>query len=263
MRVSVIMGAYNAEKTISRAIDSILNQSYSDWIFIICDDGSKDGTYKVLTDYKKRFPNKFVILKNEPNKGLTHSLNKCLKYATSEYVARMDADDVSLPNRFERQIAFLDNNPEYAFVGTAIERFDEDGVWSKTDNINIEPSKEHFYKSSGFVHPSVVIRKAALDSVGYYREAWFTNRCEDYDLWMRLYANGYKGYNLKDVLFQYYEGKESFPKRKYKYRICEAVTRAKGYAALKMYPKGLIYIMKPLVSGFIPPVVIKYIHSHK
>ncbi len=263
MRVSVIMGAYNAEKTISRAIDSILNQSYSDWVFIICDDGSSDGTFEILDSYNNRFPNKFIILKNELNRGLTYSLNNCLMYVSSEYVARMDADDISLPNRLERQVAFLDSNPEYAFVGTSIERFDEEGVWSKTENIDIKPSKEHFYVSSGFVHPTVVIRKTALDKVGNYREAWFTNRCEDYDLWMRLYASGFKGYNLKEILFQYYEGKDSFPKRKYKYRICEAVTRAKGYASLKMYPRGFIYILRPLISGLIPPKIIRYIHKHK
>lgn len=262
MRVSVIMGAYNAEKTVARAIDSIIKQKYKDWVFIICDDGSKDRTLEILYDYKDRYPDKFIVLKNAENKGLTKTLNHCLKYVDTEYIARMDADDLSLPGRFEKEVFFLDNHPEYAFVGCAVERFDEGGVWNKTRITNVSPTKECFYKSSGFIHPTIMIRKSALDNVGGYREAWFTNRCEDYDLWMRLYAHGFVGYNLNEVLLQYYEGKDSFPKRKFRYRICEFVMRAKGYKALHMYPKGCIYVFKPLIAGLIPKRVIKLLHKY-
>lgn len=261
MRVSVIMGAYNVEKTVARAIDSIIVQEYKDWVFIICDDGSKDRTLDILNDYKAQYPGKFIIIKNPENRGLTYTLNHCLKHVDSEYVARMDADDVSLPNRFKREVEFLDTHPEYAFVGSAVERFDEGGVWKETRIKITNPTKECFYKSTGFMHPTVMVRKSAYDLVNGYKEAWYTNRCEDYDLWMRMYANDLRGYNIDEILFQYYEGKDSFPKRKYKYRIGEAVMRAKGYKSLKMYPKGIIYVMKPLVSGILPPQVVKYIHS--
>lgn len=262
MKISIIMGAYNVEKTIARSIESIVNQTYNDWIFVICDDGSMDGTFAIMEKYKKKYPDKFIILRNENNKGLAYTLNHCLKYVQSEYVARMDADDISLPNRLKIQAEFLDNNLEYAFVGSAVERFDENGVWKRT-YIKNEPSKDSFYKSSGFVHPTIMIRKAALDAVNNYRVAWFTNRCEDYDLWMRLYANGFKGYNIDEILFQYYEGKDSFPKRKYRYRICEAVMRAKGYASLNMYPKGAIFLFRPLIVGLLPSFIIKKIHKHQ
>lgn len=261
MRVSVIMGAYNVEKTVARAIDSILTQSFSDWVFIICDDGSKDHTLDIINDYKKKYPDKFVVLTNLQNKGLTYTLNHCLKYADSEYIARMDADDISLPDRFAREVLFLDTHPEYAFVGCAVERFDEGGVWKKGSIKTESPTKNCFYSSSGFIHPTVMVRKSAYDLVHGYREAWYTNRCEDYDLWMRMYASGLKGYNINEILFQYYEGKDSFPKRKYRYRIGEAVMRAKGYSALKMYPKGFAYIFKPLVIGLLPSKVVKYIHG--
>ena len=261
MKISVIMGAYNVENTVSNAIDSIINQTFDDWIFIICDDGSSDKTFKILYDYKTKYPEKFVILRNGVNRGLTFTLNRCLEHANSDYIARMDADDISLPERFMKQVEFLDKHPEYAFVGCAIERFDESGVWKKGCIINPTPSKECFYHSSGFVHPTIMIRSQALQDVDGYREAWFTNRCEDYDLWMRLYAKGYQGYNINEILFQYYEGKDSFPKRKYKYRIGEAVTRAKGYLSLSMYPKGFIYIFKPLVSGLLPNKVVISLHK--
>lgn len=259
-RVSVIMGAYNVEKTLRASIDSILNQTYNDWVFIICDDGSSDRTYEILLDYKKKYPDKFIILKNKRNRGLTYTLNHCLRYVRTEYVARMDADDISLPNRLFKQVLFLDNNSKYGLVGCATERFDENGVWKKCKTIK-KPKPQTFYHSSGFVHPTILMRKSVLDLVNGYREAWFTNRCEDYDLWMRMYAKGIRGYNLSEILFQYYEGKDSFPKRKYKYRIGEAVMRAKGYAMLHLYPKGLIYVFKPLIIGLLPSSFVKNKHK--
>ena len=172
MKVSVIMGAFNVEKTIVRAIDSIIAQTFTDWNFIICDDGSSDKTMEILQSYKTKFPEKFIILCNGRNRGLTYTLNHCLEYANSEYIARMDADDISLPQRFEREVSFLDSRPEYAFVSCAIERFDENGVWAKNYILNATPTKEIFYRSSGFVHPSVLIRRQSLMHVGGYRDAW-------------------------------------------------------------------------------------------
>jgi len=254
------MGVYNSEKTLHRAIDSILQQTYNDWVFVICDDGSTDSSLRILEDYKVQCPDKFIIIKNDGNRGLTYTLNRCLHHVKSEYVARMDADDISLPNRFDREVEFLDHNPEYGFVGCSIERFDEDGVWAQNHEKNdVEP--KDFYKSSCFVHPTVMMRKSMLDEVEGYRVAWFTNRCEDYDLWMRLYAKGFKGYNLKETLFQYYEGKDSVPKRKYKYRIGETVMRAKGYSTLNLFPKGIIYVCKPIIAGLIPGWLVKKLHK--
>ncbi len=262
MKIAVIMGAYNVEKTVARSIDSILKQSYEEWIFIICDDGSTDGTIHILNSYKEKYPEKFIILSNEKNRGLTYSLNHCLQYADTEFVARMDADDISLPGRFEAEVDFLSSNEEYAFVGCAVERFDEDGVWKKCGVIE-KPDSKVFYNTTGFTHPTILIRRKALEAVNNYNDVWYTNRCEDYDLWMRLYAAGYKGYNLKEILFQYYEGKDSFPKRKYRYRFGEAVMRAKGYAALGLYPKGLIFVLKPLVAGLLPSTIVKKIHKKR
>lgn len=262
MRISVIMGAFNVEKTIARAIDSILSQTCSDWVFIICDDGSSDHTWEIVSTYKTNYPEKIILIKNEQNKGLTYSLNKCLQYVETEYVARMDADDISLPNRLEEEIRFLDSHPEYAFVGCAVERFDENGAWMKCQ-VEERPQKDIFYNSSGFAHPTIMIRKSALEKVNNYREKWYTNRCEDYDLWMRLYSAGYKGYNINKQLFMYYEGKDSFPKKKYKYRICEAVMRAKGYSMLGMYPKGLFYVVKPLIAGLLPSKLAVKIHKKR
>lgn len=117
-KVSIIMGIYNCAPTLPEAIDSILAQTFSDWQLILCNDGSADNTYAVAKSYQKRFPGKIVLLQNERNMGLNHTLNRCLKEASGEYVARMDGDDISLPNRLEKEVAFLDGHPEYAIVST-------------------------------------------------------------------------------------------------------------------------------------------------
>lgn len=255
-RVSVIMGVYNCEKTVAASIDSILSQTFTDWEFIICDDGSTDGSYSILQGYEKRFPSKIKVYKNDKNMGLTKTLNICLSYCDSEYIARMDADDVSLPERFQKQVDFLDGNKEYGFVGCLTAKFDENGVWATTSSIE-KPTSSDFLWGSCFAHPTVLLRKSALDSVGCYRESSNTNRCEDYDLWLRMYAAGIIGYNLQEILFYYYEGKNSYPKRKYRYRINEAKVRLHGFKALGLMPKGHIYVVKPLVVGLLPHRVVR------
>ena len=109
-KVSVIMGFYNNESTLARAINSILNQTYDKWELIMCDDGSTDYSYSIAKDYFKKYPDRIKLLQNPKNMHLANALNRCLKEASGEYIARMDADDESLPQRFERQVEFLDNH---------------------------------------------------------------------------------------------------------------------------------------------------------
>ena len=111
-KVSIIMGAYNCEETLEDSINSILNQTFTDWEFVICDDASTDNTLQVLEEYKRKYPDKFVILHNEKNLMLAGSLNRCLEYAEGEYIARMDADDIAVNTRLEKQVRFLDDNPK-------------------------------------------------------------------------------------------------------------------------------------------------------
>lgn len=117
-KISVIMGIYNCESTLDEAIESILNQTFTDWEMIMCDDGSSDGTYIKAKEYEKKYPGRFVVIRNEHNMGLNITLNNCLKLAKGEYIARMDGDDISLPQRFEKEVDILDNHPEFAIVST-------------------------------------------------------------------------------------------------------------------------------------------------
>ena len=122
--ISVIMAVYNCASTLREAIDSILNQTYTNWEFIICDDCSTDNTLEVVREYEKKYPDKFKVIQNEVNSKLSFSLNHCLKYADGEFIARMDGDDISVPERFEKQIRYLKEHPDVDLCSTLVQRFD-------------------------------------------------------------------------------------------------------------------------------------------
>ena len=117
--ISVIMGIYNCGDTLSEAIECIVNQTFSDWELIMCDDGSNDDTYEIAISYKEKYPEKIIVLQNEKNRGLNYTLNKCLKQARGKYIARMDGDDRCDRERFAIEINVLEKEPEIAIVSTA------------------------------------------------------------------------------------------------------------------------------------------------
>lgn len=250
-RITILMSCFNCEETIDRAINSLFSQSYPNWILFLCDDGSSDNTKEKILQYSIKYPEKIKVFLNEKNEGLTYSLNKMIKDVKTEYIARMDSDDVSIYSRLEKQISFLDSNPEFSFCGSYIDKFDENGVYCTFKYIE-KPQSKDFYWNSPYAHPTVMIKTKAILEVFGYRDIEKTVRCEDYDLWFRLYEKGYKGYNIQEPLLQYYEGRNSFNKRKFKYRINECKIRFEGFKRLNLYPLGIIYVVKPLIVGVIP-----------
>lgn len=255
--VSVIMGIYkmvNKESIVKLAIDSILNQTYKDFEFIICDDGSNDGTYEMVKNLIKK-DNRVILIRNEENKGLAYSLNHCLSIAKGKYIARMDADDISMPDRLEKQIGFLNEHLEYAMVGCNLLLINDKGIWGKRILVK-EPTKKSFLFTSPYCHPAIVMRKEVLDKVNNYKVEKITRRAEDYDLFMRIYANGYKGYNMQEFLYQFREDNDAYKRRAYKYRWDEVQVRYRGFKALDLMPNGLIYVIKPLIVGLIPQKIL-------
>ena len=256
-KLSVLMGMYNEKKKeqVEQAISSVLNQSYRDFEFIICDDGSAEEFFLWLQQYCK-IDERIHLLRNEKNAGLAESLNRCLAEAEGEYIARMDADDVSLPDRFEKQIHFLEANPEYVLVGCSVSLIDDAGIWGERI-LAEKPQKTDFLWTSPFVHPSIMMRKNVLQRLNGYSTEDYAERTEDYELFMRLYALGYTGYNLQEKLFLYREDRNAFTKRKYRYRINEAKVRYIGFGQLGIRKGNLKYIAKPLVIGLIPRGVMQ------
>lgn len=255
MRVSVVMGIYNCEKTLKESIDSLLNQTYDSYEIILCEDGSKDNTLQIAKDYVRNYPQKIRLIQNDINKGLAYSLNRCIDISEGEYIARMDADDISYKDRFEKQMSYLESHPECALVGCQAFLFNEEGIWGVRKGKE-NPLKKDFLFGSQFIHPTIIIKKAILNQIGNYTVSKATLRAEDYDLFMRLYAAGFTGHNMEDFLLNYREDDSTFKRRAYKYRLDEAKVRYDGFKKLKLMPIGLLYVLKPLIVGLIPQKVL-------
>lgn len=181
-RISVIMPAYNAEKYIREAMDSILSQSFRDFELIVLNDCSKDGTESAILSYGDE---RIVYIKNEENLGVARTLNKGLEIAKGAYVARMDADDISAIERLAQQAAFLDSHPEVAVVGVGVTVFDETGdVQTRLFSQDPARMRVDMLFACGLAHPGVMLRKSAIRSLGGYDPEY--NGLEDYELWDRV-----------------------------------------------------------------------------
>jgi glycosyltransferase involved in cell wall biosynthesis len=243
------MSVYNNEATAGDSIASIVAQTYADWELLLVDDKSTDGSFRVLADWAQR-DSRIRLLQNEHNLGLSASLNRALAIATGEYIARMDGDDISLSQRFAQQAAFLDAHPEFAIVGSSAVTFDREGEWGTRAGVS-QPQKRDFLWGTQFIHPSVMMQRAALIAVDGYRVCRETLRTEDYDLFMRLYARGYKGYNLAEPLLRYYDPRQPRHVR-FRFRVNEVRIRWSGFRALGLLPGGLPYVFKPLAVALLP-----------
>ena len=250
-KISVIMATYNCQDSVKEAIDSILQQTYTDWEFVICDDYSTDYTYDILQQYKEQYPEKFVILQNASNRKLPYSLNHCLQYSQGEYIARMDGDDISLPDRFEKQLQYLEEHPEHAVVGTSMTRFDEKSdydVYYAVDN----PDKYTLLKEVPYCHATIMMRKSAYDALDGYTVAKRTERGQDMDMWFRFYEKGFCGNNIQEPLYKVREDRNALKRRKLKYAIYVTQTRLIGFKRLH-YPFTKYYLaFHPIVSHFVP-----------
>ena len=250
MLVSVIIPTHNAEKTISRCLDSVLKQSYNQ-IEIICgDDCSSDSTYNILCEYERKYKN-IITFRNAKNSKAAFTRNECIKHAKGDFIAQIDDDDYMDPERIQKQIDYLLNHPDVDFVGSEMYYFDEKGIWKKNDVI-VNPSKESFLKTTAFSNPSVTFRKDCLIRVDGYRVAKETVRGQDYDLYMRLYANGFRGENMTEPLTYYYRGRSGYNKTNARIRYNEFLVRWKNFKKLGLMPKGILYAIKPLALILIP-----------
>lgn len=262
MRISVIMGIYNCADMLGEAIDSLLNQTYQDFELIMCDDGSVDSTYEVALKYQSKYPEKIKLIKNEKNMGLNYTLNHCLKCAQGEFIARMDGDDICDPTRFEKQVKFLDENPDIAIVSSDMNFFDEYGVWGKT-SVKKEPQKSDFIKETQFCHAAAMVRKEAYDAVEGYSVDKKLLRVEDYHLWIKMYAAGFKGVNIQEPLYSMRDDRTAQGRRKFKYRINEAYVKGLAVKKLKLPAYNYVLCAKPIVLGLVPPFVYKILHKKR
>jgi glycosyltransferase involved in cell wall biosynthesis len=183
-RLSVILPVYNAEQYLGAAIESILEQTFTDFELLLIDDGSTDGSLEIIRRYAR--VDERVRSMSRRNHGLVHTLNEGIASARAEYVARMDADDISKRDRFEKQVTFLDANPHCVALGTNFILTDEAGQELITWRcfINDLVIRHALPVESCIPHPTVMFRKSAVTEAGGYREQY--PAAEDYDLWRRL-----------------------------------------------------------------------------
>lgn len=196
-KVTVLMPVYNGEKYLREAIDSILSQTFTDFEFVIIDDCSTDGSVAVVNTYSDP---RIKLVQNESNLGVTLSLNKGLDLARGEYIVRMDCDDVSLPERLAKQVAFMDVHPEIAVCGTWAKEINEDGHVIGVKEPPVGKQLElHYWNSTPIIHPSAIIRVAHLNGLRYDGRIKYA---QDFDLWLRIKAR-FKIYNLAEHLLLY------------------------------------------------------------
>ena len=248
--ISVLMGIYNCAGTLEEAVACIREQTYPNWELFLCDDGSTDDTFDVakrLADEDKRIQ----VLRHDRNLGLSAALNTCLAEATGEFIARMDGDDLCTSDRFEKQLAFLHDNPDYDIVSSAMDCFDENGIWGTVRN-PAKPTKREVVQSSPICHAPAMMTANALRAVGGYTVGKCVLRVEDVDLWIKLYAAGYRCANLQEPLYLMRNDQKAVRRRKYAYRINETIVRFRGATKLQLGGIDHLMALRPLLVGLIP-----------
>lgn len=267
IKVSIIMGIFNCVETLPEAIDSLLGQTFKEWELILCDDGSTDNTYSVAEEYALKYPNKIVLIRNSTNMGLNYTLNHCLKYAKGEYIARMDGDDLSLPMRLETEVKFLNEHPEYAIVSTPMIYFDEQGEWGKGTAIEIPQIKDFVFHTPFHCHAPCMIRREAYEAVGGYTVDRRLLRFEDCNLWYKLYAAGYRGYNLQEPLYKMRDDRNAYHRRTPSARIRGVYVQWVGFHLVHMpiryYPFLMLEFFKDLAIIFVPEGLYTTLHKRK
>lgn len=211
-KLSVIMGCYNDETTIRESILSILTQTYGDFEFIIIDDASRDNTVKIIKSFDD---NRIILIEQKQNLGLGHNLSYGMKLAKGEFVARMDADDVSLPNRFEKQLSFLETHKNVICLGTSAYKIGAVSLRTKLFSPVMKQVERHeeiyitLLLGTPMLHPSVMFNNKLLRKTGCNYNKEF-RRAQDFELWSRLISQPYKMHNLKEPLVKYrYSGSQA------------------------------------------------------
>ncbi|MGL4476287.1 MAG: glycosyltransferase family 2 protein [Shewanella sp.] len=208
--VSIIMPVYNGEKFLVEAINSILNQTFTDFEFIIINDGSSDGSFDIAAEFQQMDPR--IILISQENIGLIGTLNKGIELSKGKYIARMDQDDISLENRILEQVDLLDAG--YDLCGCHFHFISECGQFTKSRVVSIDPDFQSIIlsRSTPFAHGSVLIRKSFLIANNLRYNDHKYRSAEDYYLWVQCYNLGARIINVENYLFLYRDFSSSLSK---------------------------------------------------
>ena len=255
--ISVLMGVYYRKTDttlLERSVRSILEQTFRDFEFLICDDGSTAEAASLLEDLAAE-DSRIRLVRVGTLFSLPQKLNACLAAARGKFLARMDDDDYSHPERFEKQVAYLKTHSGVSFVGCNVNLV-RDGREIAQKRFPANPSVQDFYMTQPYIHPTLLFRKEVINIVGGYSEDKYCDYCEDYDLLLRLYAKGFRGVNLQQVLFDY-TAPHVKGNRTMRHRRNECITRYRRFQELGVLPQALPYVIKPIVVGMIPAQILR------
>jgi len=249
--VSVVMTVYNGEPWVGEAVDSILAQTFEDFELVVVDDGSTDGTPDTLR--RRAGPRLHVIRQRQT--GQTPALNVALRQARGPLIARMDADDVALPERLARQVAFFATNPSVGLLGTGSHEISPEGKILSTDvpPVDDRAIRRELIRRNPFVHSAVMFRRAALDAAGPYDEGFVV--AQDYDLWLRM-SRVTTLANLPEPLVLRRRAPGQLSSRRDTTRIRDEVVAKLRALQRGTYPPWCaMYLGKPLCALVFPPAL--------
>lgn len=254
-KISVLMPAYNTEKYISEAIESILNQTFRDFEFIIIDDGSIDATWSIIENYKDK-DLRIVAQKNIKNLGITKTRNKLISLAKGEYIVWQDADDISLNERLEKQFYFMEKNPEVGVCGGYLQLFNEKGNLGirkyATDDTSLRRS---IFRFNPVAQPAAIMRTKCFKESGMYNENLALT--EDLEILFKI-GTKYKFANIPEVLVRYRQHSNSATFSKLRNMEMAALKIRKNYArTYSMTAFDKLYNSLQFLSIFILPPKIK------
>lgn len=250
-KVSIVMSVYNCEPFLEKSLQSIINQSYKEYEFIVFDDASTDSSKTIIQDFAIK-DDRIIAVYNNINKGLTVNLNMAISLAKGEYIARMDADDIALPSRIDKQVKFLDDNQQIDLVGSAAYDINENG-----EKIQLRKSPqlhdeiiELLPKANPITHSTVMFRKKSFASIGYYNEAYRTT--QDYEMWFRAAGKGLKFHNLQEILLKYRMDNNYHKRKSLTYRLYDCKLRLQGFKHINLPFYKYYYALIPIILGLLP-----------
>ncbi|MCR0523018.1 MAG: glycosyltransferase family 2 protein [Clostridium sp.] len=265
--VSILMAAYNSEKYISEAIESVLAQSYKNWELIICDDCSNDSTLQISKKYSHIDP-RIKVIRNKENSGQATARNNAFKNCTGSYIAILDSDDRFHSDKIKIQVDFLMKNINVGFVGCCAYMFNEDiGVYGKIKKKR-QPSTLDVLRNNGFVCATIMMKREVFEKVGHYTISKTLRTGEDYNLICKIYDAGYIGANLPEFLYEYRVDNTNYKRRNYSSYYSEFKTafhciRNNWFSRFNIPKKYMIFAFTPLIKGIIPKSIVKFYHKYR
>lgn len=263
-KYSVLMSVYHKENPtwFDESIKSMFEQTIKPNEFVLVEDGPlTKELYDVVEKYKKEYPNEFKVVAIEKNVGLGPALRRGVEECSNEYIARMDSDDYSMPQRIEKEFEVFERHPDIGMVGTNVSEF-IDSINNVICNVILPETNEEIIKFSKrrcpFRHPSIMYKKSAVLKAGNYRNFYL---CEDYDMWIRMIRSGCKCYNIQKIYVYMRIGKD-FYKRRGGHKYFKSINKFKkeqlnnGYFSIIEYlessiPHAIVCYMPNFMRDFV------------